>query len=155
VSRTGHPRGYVAAWSAIGGGALALIVFQAVHHDAPGGGQAAPRPSSSASGAGSGSAPVVSLPVTASPHGTGTFRIAGESQPARPSSSPSSTPSSSPSPAPSSPSPTPSPAGAVGVSAAVVVPLRGSTPVAVRASLAIPGAPPFPLLGLDLALALP
>lgn len=152
------PRGFTAAWSAIGGGALALVVFQAVHHAPPSGSRAAPGPAASASAAATGLVPVVSLPGAPGASGgtVGGERGAGASRSARASAtasvrpSPSTSGSSSP---PAGPSPSPSPAGVVGVSAAVVVPLRGSTPAAVRAALVIPAAPPFPLSGLGLALA--
>jgi hypothetical protein len=136
-------------WSAIGAAALALIALDLLHH-APGVLPRAVAPPSSVA--------VSPLrPTSAKPTGVPsshavpvTVRPTTSPSPAPPMAHPSATPSS---PAPGSPSPQPTPSGAgLDVSAALVVPLRGSTPLAVHASIVVPTGPPFP--GLDLAVAL-
>jgi len=139
---TGYPRGYTSAWSVLGLGALALIVFQVVHH-----------------GAGSGSAlagPRVTVTVTVSPRASQPARApSSRAQPisgggalsAGTAPQPTRRPATSgagPSSVPSAPSQSPKPGTGGSVSAAIVVPLRGATPVAVRASVVAPSAPPFP-----------
>lgn len=162
------PRGFVAVWSTIGAGALAVIVYQAVHHS---GAPSAPRVSAR---------PAVTVTVTAAPV-PGLLPPRAHAVPARSPDAPgraqpaaaagagvgrsaASVPSASvPSAsliaasgrptAPRTPSPPPSPPGAP-LSAAAAVTVRGPVLVA-KGSPAIPGAPPFPPLAVGLNLRLP
>lgn len=142
-------------WGTIGAAAIAVIVYQLVHHPAaPGGPHTGARPAITVTVTAP-PVPAVTLPPgpgSGSPvAGAGGRAVAAASSatvhasPTAPGALPPSTPA---------PRPTPGPHPVVEVSAAVVVPLRGATPLAARAVVVVPGAPPFPRL-LDLALTLP
>lgn len=131
-----YPRGYGAAWGALAAGAVALIAFDLSHHPAgslpP---RAQPRPTVTVT--------THASPAGAAPTGRGA-QPAGDTVGRRLLAGAPGAPT--PSPLPSTPSPAPSraPSPRIGVAAAVVAPLRGATPVAVRATLVIGAAPPFP-----------
>lgn len=133
------PRGFYAVCGSILCGAAAVIALDLAHH-----GPAAPRVA--------GPAPRVTVTVSPPVHlvplvapATGAGALSGSGAP-RPSPSPS-----GPSPSPSR-SPRPSHSPPAGVSVGVAAALRGATPVAVRAAVVAPAAPPFPHLGLTVAL---
>lgn len=137
---TEYPRGFVPAWGLLFGGAVALVVFHLVQQPA---GSApplvAPRPGATVTvtaspgvSASSPAAPRVSLPAGGQQPSTGFGAGASISRRTRP-----------PAPAPS-PSQSPEPQHSAVVGDAIVVPLRGATPVAVCASVVAPSAPPFP-----------
>jgi hypothetical protein len=130
-------------------GIAALAAFDATHHPA---GPAAPHAS-------------VRPAVTGTPHASpaGTAPTGRGAQPPAPGTHHASTeltgtpgPSRSPAPTPPGPSPSPEPKPGLAVTAIVVAPLRGATPVTARSVLVVPAAPPFPdailRVGLNLAL---
>lgn len=155
-----RPRGYGAPLGTLIVGLLALIVFNLTRHTTvPGTPHASVHPtvtvtphSTRASPAGQAPASRGAPPPTTPPL---TAAVAAGSRTAA-HSGPGATPA--PIPAPTLPGPTPSqpPRTGLGVIAAVVVPLRGATPVAVRAAIVVPAAPPYPdlLLQADLNLRL-
>ncbi len=149
-----RPRGYGAPLGALIAGLLALIAFNLTRHSgAPSTPHASVHPSITVT-----AAPSIThaSPAGQAPAGRGAqpapVQAAGAAAPSSPAP-PSPTPTPVPSPPPS---PTPRPRPLLAVTAAIVAPLRGATPVAARATIVIPAAPPFPnpLLELRLGLSL-
>lgn len=153
----GRGRGYGAPLGTLIAGLLALIAFDLTHRPAaPAAPHASVRPTVTAHASPAGTAPTGR---GAQPSAAGTQPPAADTgtsvgNPSGPGSPPT------PSPPPPTPGPTPSPApsprSGLTVTAVVVAPLRGATPVAVRAALVAPAAPPFPdpilNIGLNLTL---
>lgn len=148
-------RGYGAQLGTLIAGIAVLTVFDVTHHPgAPVAPHASVRPTATATPsahaspagqapAGRGATPPAPAQLTAVHAGTAGADTGpgGTPTPSAPGPSPSPTPSQPPRPG-------------LGITAAIVVPLRGATPVAVRAALVVPAAPPFPdlLLQADLNL---
>lgn len=145
-----HPRGFGAAWSVVVVGGLALVAFDLAHlHGAPPVPRAAP---SAPAVSPSSSAPAVALPPPAQSASSGQAGGSAETSTlATPRTVGPSLPGSVPSP---SRTPAPGRSPLVGVAASLVVPLRGSTPLAVRVAVVAPAAPPFPMLSAGLLLPL-
>ena len=136
---TEHPRGYVPAWSALGLGAVALIVFNLVHHTDNAPPHASPLPRVT-----------VTVTTTASPpanpdtHHQQSRPLPAAQTHATAGNHAVTQPTASPSPRAPTPSPGPGKVPVPGIGAAVVVPLRGAGP-AVSAKVVAPSAPPDPL----------
>jgi hypothetical protein len=133
-----HPRGYVAAWSALGLGAAALIAFNLVHHGESSPPQAGPRPRAT-----------VTVTRTATPPSTPDTHH-HQSQPLSAAQAHEDAahhamahPAASPSPRIPTPSPGPGKVPVPGIGSPVVVPLRGAGPT-VSATVVAPSAPPDP-----------
>ena len=149
VSTLAH--GYRAPLGTLIAGLLALIVFDLAHRPAaPALPHASTRPtvtvtaSPHASTVGQAPAGRGAQPTATGSSGLGAARGAGSVIPARSGTGPTpSSTQSAPTPAPS-PGPTRTPRPPVSITAAIVVPLRGATPIPVRATVVIPAAPPFP-----------
>ena len=143
-----RPRGYGAPLAALIAGLSALVVFNLTRHSgSPGAPHASVHPSVTLTGTPSTHA----SPAGQAPAGRGVTPPSGTVLPATAGNGPGAgaspgAPSPVPTPPGPSPSPTPSrpPRPGVGVTAAVILPLRGAAPVTVRAALIIGAAPPFP-----------
>jgi len=155
------PRGYSAPLATLIAGLLALIAFNLARHlAAPATPHASVHPSVTLTVTPSGAhaSPAGQAPAgRGAQPGAAVRPVADDGGAGRSVPSGAPTPSLVPPPPGPSPSPAPSPSPSPGVTAAIVVPLRGATPVTVRAVLVAPAAPPFPdtLLGIGLDLALP
>jgi hypothetical protein len=165
-----HPPGFRAVWGTIGAAAVALLIFQAEHRPV---GEATPRAGGTPtvtvrpSGtrprpAAAASTPGTSVRAVAAAGGPGPAAVSMSPIPPVPTSSPASgssptaqaSPSSS-STSPSTPPLSPTPARPLlAVSAEVAIPVRGATPIEVRAALVVPTGPPL-LPNIDVSIGLP